>query len=139
LTTALRPDIKPKRRRHSFIDLIVTQPISNLPTAIVTFRHPPIPRQSRNLSVMASDSTADDSAKLKILKDALYDEIKQHGSETRLFSQRDLLDLNIIPNGNVLLLVRVVQGLCDDKLLVGTTNHHAGLAWRWRSREEAKK
>ncbi|KAL2261760.1 hypothetical protein VTK26DRAFT_3436 [Humicola hyalothermophila] len=88
---------------------------------------------------MATDSLADDSAKLKILKDALYEEMRQHGSETRLFTQKDLLDLNIIPNNNVMLLVRVVQGLCDDKLLVGTTNHHAGLAWRWRSREEAKK
>ncbi|KAK3905751.1 DNA-directed RNA polymerase [Staphylotrichum tortipilum] len=88
---------------------------------------------------MASDTLADDSAKLAILKDALYEEIRQHGSETRLFTQKDLLDLNIIPNNNVLLLVRVVQGLTDDKLLVGTTNHHAGLAWRWRSREEAKK
>lgn len=86
-----------------------------------------------------ADNLADDSAKLKILKDALYEEIRQHGSETRLFSQRDLMDLNIIPNGNVMLLVRVVQALCDDKLLVGTTNHQAGLAWRWRSREEAKK
>ncbi|KAL2271355.1 hypothetical protein VTJ83DRAFT_726 [Remersonia thermophila] len=88
---------------------------------------------------MATDNAADDSAKLKILKDALYEEMRQHGSETRLFTQRDLLDLNIVPNQNVMLLVRVVQGLCDDKLLVGTTNHHAGLAWRWRSREEAKK
>jgi DNA-directed RNA polymerase III subunit RPC6 len=88
---------------------------------------------------MASTKTADESAKLQILKDALYEEIKQHGSETRLFTQNDLLDLNIIPNNDVLLLVRVVQGLTDDKLLVGTTNHHAGLAWRWRSREEAKK
>ncbi|KAK4129139.1 DNA-directed RNA polymerase III-like protein [Parathielavia appendiculata] len=88
---------------------------------------------------MASTKMADDSAKLQILKDALYEEIRQHGSETRLFTQRDLLDLNIIPNNDLLLLVRVVQGLTDDKLLVGTTNHHAGLAWRWRSREEAKK
>jgi hypothetical protein len=88
---------------------------------------------------MATSSTADDSAKLQILKDALYEEMRQHGSETRLFTQNDLLDLGIIPNNNVVLLVRAVQGLTDDKLLVGTTNHHAGLAWRWRSREEAKK
>ncbi|SPQ18397.1 700f54d4-458e-404a-9bde-80bf9b9eb9db [Thermothielavioides terrestris] len=88
---------------------------------------------------MATGSPADDSAKLQILKDALYDEIRQHGSETRLFTQSDLLDLNIIPHNDVNLLLRVVQGLTDEKLLVGTTNHHAGLAWRWRSREEAKK
>ncbi|KAK4240443.1 hypothetical protein C8A03DRAFT_13253 [Achaetomium macrosporum] len=88
---------------------------------------------------MAANGIADDSAKLQILKDALYDEIRQHGSETRLFGQQDLLDLNIIPRNDVTLLVRVIQALTDDKLLVGTTNHHAGLAWRWRSREEAKK
>jgi DNA-directed RNA polymerase III subunit RPC6 len=88
---------------------------------------------------MATNGIADDSAKLQILKDALYDEIRQHGSETRLFGQQDLLDLNIIPKNDVTLLVRVIQALTDDKLLVGTTNHHAGLAWRWRSREEAKK
>ncbi|KAL2137272.1 hypothetical protein VTI74DRAFT_5003 [Chaetomium olivicolor] len=87
---------------------------------------------------MASDNKADNPAKIAILKDALYEEIRQHGSETRLFTQRELLDLNIIPNGDVGLLLKVVQALTDDKLLVGITNH-AGLAWRWRSREEAKK
>ncbi|KAK0630225.1 RNA polymerase Rpc34 [Bombardia bombarda] len=79
-----------------------------------------------------------DAAKLQILKDALYDEARQHGSESRLFTQRDLLGLNVIPNENATLLLRVVQGLCDDKLFVGT-NNHAGLAWRWRSKEDAKK
>jgi DNA-directed RNA polymerase III subunit RPC6 len=89
---------------------------------------------------MASDSKADDgAAKLQILKDALYDEMRQHGSEARPFSQKDLNDLNIIPNNDVNLLLSVVQRLCDDKLLVGIANHHAGMAWRWRSREEAKK
>ncbi|KAH6853981.1 RNA polymerase Rpc34 [Chaetomium sp. MPI-CAGE-AT-0009] len=89
---------------------------------------------------MASGSTADDAgAKLQILKDALYEEMRQHGSEARPFSQKDLNDLNIIPNNDVNLLLSVVQRLCDDKLLVGIANHHAGMAWRWRSREEAKK
>ncbi|KAK3945213.1 DNA-directed RNA polymerase [Diplogelasinospora grovesii] len=80
-----------------------------------------------------------DAAKLQILKDALYDEVRQHGSETRQFSQKDLLDLNVIPHENVALLLRVVQGLCDDKLFIGTTGHVSGIAWRWRSREDAKK
>ncbi|KAL2157972.1 hypothetical protein VTH06DRAFT_4781 [Thermothelomyces fergusii] len=88
---------------------------------------------------MASDGRADDPVKIQILKDALYEEMRQHGSEARPFSQKDLLDLNIIPNGNLELLLQVVQRLCDDKLLVGITNHNAGMAWRWRSREEAKK
>jgi len=84
---------------------------------------------------MAGD---DDAVKTQILKDSLYEEITQHGSESRLFTQKDLLDLNVIPNGDVLHLLRVVQKLCDDKLLVGTTTH-GGLAWRWRNREDAKK
>jgi len=88
---------------------------------------------------MASDGKAEDSVKIQILKDALYDEMRQHGSESRAFSQKDILDLNIIPNGNLELLLQVVQRLCDDKLLVGIANHHAGMAWRWRSKEEAKK
>ncbi len=111
----------------------------NIGTTSIKYPNPTAILARAPFRVMASDSLADDSAKLAILKDALYEEIRQHGSETRLFTQKDLLDLNIIPNNNVLLLVRVVQGLTDDKLLVGTTNHHAGLAWRWRSREEAKK
>lgn len=82
---------------------------------------------------MASDT------KIQILKDALYEEIRQHGSEARLFTQKDLLDLDIIPNNDIVLLIQVIQGLCDDKLLVATETQHAGLAWRWRSREEAKK
>ncbi|KAL2154637.1 hypothetical protein VTH82DRAFT_3313 [Thermothelomyces myriococcoides] len=88
---------------------------------------------------MASEGRADDPVKIQILKDALYEEMRQHGSESRPFTQKDLLDLNIIPNGNLELLLQVVQRLCDDKLLVGMTNNHAGMAWRWRSREEAKK
>jgi DNA-directed RNA polymerase III subunit RPC6 len=88
---------------------------------------------------MASDSMGLDTVKSQILKDALYEEIKQHGSETRLFTQKDLIDLSIIPNNDVKQLLDIVQQLCNDKLLVGTTNHHAGLSWRWRSREEAKK
>ncbi|KAK3362470.1 RNA polymerase Rpc34 [Lasiosphaeria hispida] len=86
---------------------------------------------------MAGDE-ADDAAKIAILKDALYDKVRDHGSELRLFTQKDLMELGIIPAGNLLLLVRVVQALTDDKLFVGV-NSGAGIAWRWRSREDAKK
>lgn len=88
---------------------------------------------------MASDEKVGNPAKIQVLKDALYEEIRQHGSESRLFTQKDLLDLDIIPNSNITLLIQVVQGLCDDKLLVAASNQHVGLAWRWRSREEARK
>lgn len=81
----------------------------------------------------------DDASKLSILKDTLYEEMQQHGSTERLYNQRDIIDLNIIPNDDIVLLLRVVQGLCDDYLLVSTNDGRSGLAWRWRSNEDAKK
>jgi DNA-directed RNA polymerase III subunit RPC6 len=85
---------------------------------------------------MAGDD--DDNGKLQILKNALYDEARSHGSEERLFTQKDLIDLGVIPDSNLLLLVKVVQSLCDDRLLVGVSSG-SGIAWRWRNREDAKK
>ena len=85
---------------------------------------------------MAGDD--EDSAKVQILKDALYDEARNHGSEERFFSQKDLIDLGVIPDSNLMLLVKVVQSLCDDRLFVGV-NTGSGIAWRWRNREDAKK
>lgn len=79
-----------------------------------------------------------DALKMNVFKDLLYDAVVQHGSESRLFSQSDLLDLNVIPNRDLPLLARVVQELTNAKLLVGVSSA-AGLAWRWRSKEEAKK
>ena len=81
----------------------------------------------------------DDAAKLAVLKETLYDEMQQHGSNERLYNQKDLIDLNIIPNDDVILLLRVVQRLCDDYLLVSTNDGRSGLAWRWRSKEDARK
>ncbi|KAK4193223.1 DNA-directed RNA polymerase [Podospora australis] len=92
---------------------------------------------------MADTQSEGNKAKLQIFKDTLYDTVQQHGSETRLFSQRDLLDLDVIPEdaklGKLGLLLQVVQALCDDKLFIGTNSPTSGLAWKWRSREEAKK
>ncbi|KAM7216565.1 DNA-directed RNA polymerase [Rhypophila decipiens] len=80
----------------------------------------------------------DNDIKIDVFKDLLYDAVREHGSESRLFTQSDLLDLNVIPDRDVLLLVKVVQALTADKLLVAT-REGSTLAWRWRSREEAKK
>ncbi|KAK1776936.1 RNA polymerase Rpc34 [Copromyces sp. CBS 386.78] len=79
-----------------------------------------------------------DRDKLQILKDALYEAARDHGSDQRLFSQRDLLDMHVIPQDNLVLLMQVIQILCDEKLFVGNTTA-SGLSWRWRSREDAKK
>ncbi|KAL1867936.1 hypothetical protein VTK73DRAFT_3901 [Phialemonium thermophilum] len=81
----------------------------------------------------------EESAKIEVLKNVLYDEMQQHGSSERLYNQKDIIDLNIIPNDDIALLLRVVQGLCDDYLLVSTNDGRSGLAWRWRSREDAQK
>jgi len=81
----------------------------------------------------------DQGAKFDILKEALYDEMQQHGSVERLYNQKDIFDLNIIPNDDLSLLLRVVHGLCGDYLLVSTEHGRGGLAWRWRSSEDAKK
>src|SRR5690349_11501140 len=79
------------------------------------------------------------AAKVDILKNTLYDTVIQHGSNTRLFTQSDLLDLDIIPHRNLQLLLQVIQALTNDKLLVGVTGGQGGLAWKYRSREDAKK
>jgi len=79
-----------------------------------------------------------DAAKLQILKDALYDQVRGHGSEQRLFTQKEMLDLKVIPGDNLMLLMKVIQSLCNDKLLVASSDNVRGLLWRWRNKEEAK-
>jgi DNA-directed RNA polymerase III subunit RPC6 len=81
---------------------------------------------------------AGDPNKIQLLKDFLYNEARQHGSEARMFSQQDLIDLGVVPPGDPALLLKVIQGLCDDKLFVGVTSQ-TGIAWRWRNKEDAKK
>lgn len=89
-------------------------------------------------STVAAMAGTEDPAKLQILKDSLYEEARQHGSESRMFSQKDLTDLAVVPSGDPVLLLKIIQGLCDDKLFVGVTSQ-SGIAWRWRNREDAKK
>ena len=84
----------------------------------------------------ASDSKR--SAELDILKDSLYEQATQHGSEARTFTQNELLDFNIIPSDSIELLVQVIQGLVNDYLFVATQDRGA-IAWRWRPRDDAKK
>lgn len=83
--------------------------------------------------------TGEDTPKVEILKDALYEEMTQHGSSERLYNQNDLISLNIIPKNDLTLLLKVVQGLCDDRLLIAASDNRMGISWRYRSREEARK
>jgi hypothetical protein len=94
------------------------------------------------MTSLASSSragTGEDTPKVEILKDALYEEMLQHGSSERLYTQNDLIGLNIIPRNDLMLLLKVVQGLCDERLLVAATDNRTGICWRYRSREDAKK
>ncbi|KAH6669636.1 DNA-directed RNA polymerase III subunit RPC6 [Plectosphaerella plurivora] len=86
----------------------------------------------------ATTASSTDPAKLDVLKQAIYEAMRENGEEDRLYSQYDLLDLDIIPDRDAQLLLKTVQSLTNDKLLV-VVSVSGGLAWRYRSREEAKK
>lgn len=80
-----------------------------------------------------------DNAKLAVLKEALYEQCREAGQGNDMFSQDDLLRLNVIPNGDLLLLARVVQSLSDDKLFVTMREASGQVLWKWRDAQEAHK
>lgn len=81
-----------------------------------------------------------DAAKLALWKDALYERVKESGRIDDPFSQDDLVELNVIPNGDKLLLMKVVQALSDDKLFVTMRDPTSGgVCWKWRDSQEAHK
>lgn len=83
-------------------------------------------------------NAAVDPTKFEILKQALYDACRANGDEYHLYTQYDLLDLGIIPNRDSQMLLRTVQSLTNDKLLIAVSAQ-GGLAWRWRPKAEAEK
>ncbi|TLS29115.1 hypothetical protein PpBr36_00061 [Pyricularia pennisetigena] len=88
----------------------------------------------------STPSTTDDPAKLQDLKEELYEACVNHGSPDRLYGQKDLLALGVVSEDNPTLLLKVIQGLTDDKLLVPVNDaRKGGLAWRYRTREDAAK
>jgi DNA-directed RNA polymerase III subunit RPC6 len=82
---------------------------------------------------------SDETAKINILRDELYDAVRDSGTQERLFTQEDLLDLNIIPNGDVITLAKVIQALTNEKLFAVSKDKYEGVAWRWRTEDESKK
>jgi DNA-directed RNA polymerase III subunit RPC6 len=91
---------------------------------------------------MASSSragTGEDTPKVEILKDALYTEMTEHGDTERLYTQTDLMNFNIIPKNDLQLLLNVIQSLTNDQLLIAVSHSQAGFAWRYRSKEDARK
>lgn len=80
-----------------------------------------------------------DAAKLAVWKQALYEKCKDAAPENDMFSQDDLLRLDVIPNKDLLLLARVVQSLSDDKLFITMREASGQVLWKWRDAQEAHK
>lgn len=87
-------------------------------------------------AVSPSGSDAD-PAKLSVLKDALYESCQHNGDESRLFSQEDLLSLGVTDDANTLL--RVLQALINDRLLISVARQGGGYLWKWRPAADAAK
>lgn len=87
----------------------------------------------------STPSTAEDPARIQELKEELYEACVNNGSVGRLYTQKDLFALGVIPEDNPMLLMRVVQGLTDDKLLVPVNDQRKGLSWKYRTRADAQK
>ena len=56
-----------------------------------------------------------------------------------MFSQDDLLQLDVIPNRDLALLARVVQSLSDDRLFITMREVSGQVLWKWRDAQEAHK
>lgn len=89
-------------------------------------------------STATTASTSADPAKMDVFKQSIYEGMRSNGDEDRLYTQYDLFELDVIPNRDPQLLLKTVQSLTNDKLLI-VVSIQGGLAWRYRSREEAKK
>lgn len=81
----------------------------------------------------------EEEGKIQALKEALYRETQENGSENRPFTQQDLLDLGVIPNNDPLLLLKVIQQLTHERLFVAVSTSNSELAWRWRNEDDARK
>ncbi|KAM4058645.1 RNA polymerase rpc34 subunit [Hirsutella rhossiliensis] len=80
-----------------------------------------------------------EAAKLAVWKEALYERCKEAWPGNDLFSQDDLMRLDVIPNRDLLLLARVVQSLSDDKLFITMREASGQVLWKWRDAQEAHK
>jgi DNA-directed RNA polymerase III subunit RPC6 len=82
---------------------------------------------------------ASSAADITALKAKLYDACLPlvEDDPKRYFNQASIFDLNIIPNNDVNILLKVTQALVNEKLFKILQSE--GLAWRLRSVEEARK
>lgn len=100
-----------------------------------------MPPAAANTAAPLGGANEADNAKLSVWKEALYERCKEAGSANGndLFSQDDLLRLDVIPNRDLALLIRVVQSLTDDKLFVTMREASGQVLWKWRDAQEAHK
>lgn len=80
-----------------------------------------------------------ETAKLSVWKEALYDRVREEYREQDLFTQEDLAALQVVPNNDKLLLLRVVQALSNDSLLITFRETTNEVFWKWRDAQEAHK
>ncbi|KAK2025453.1 RNA polymerase Rpc34 subunit [Colletotrichum zoysiae] len=83
-------------------------------------------------------TTSSTDSKMEVWKEALYEHFQKAGDEAQLFTQYDILDFDVIPNRDTVTLLKVLQSLTNDRLLIAVSSQ-TGLAWRWRSVEDAEK
>ena len=90
-------------------------------------------------SFQSSPSTTegDDATKIEVLAESMYDAVRDAGE--KLWTQRDLEELDIIPENNIIMLQKVIQKLCNAWLFRPLRDGSLGLCWKWRSEEDAKK
>ncbi|KAL7929418.1 RNA polymerase Rpc34 [Trichoderma chlorosporum] len=77
-----------------------------------------------------------DPVKLAVLKELLYERCREEGD---MFSQDDLLRMDVVPGRDLILLARVVQSLSDDKLFITMREASGQVLWKWRDKQEAHK
>ncbi|KAK2599950.1 34-kDa subunit of RNA polymerase III (C) [Conoideocrella luteorostrata] len=87
----------------------------------------------------AAGGSESEAAKFAVFKELLYERCKEAGPGNDLFSQDDLMRLDIIPNKDLALLARVVQSLSDDKLFITMREASGQVLWKWRDAQEAHK
>jgi DNA-directed RNA polymerase III subunit RPC6 len=91
------------------------------------------------MAFQSSPSTtgSDDPTKIELLAESIYDAVRDSGD--RPWTQKDLEDLDVIPENNILVLQKVIQKLCNEWLFRPLRDGSLGLCWRWRSEDDAKK
>src|SRR5690606_774528 len=86
----------------------------------------------------AALAPVEEDSKIELYKDALYDACRASGTDQRLFSQQELLELGAIPANDLSTLRSVLQRLNDERLLISCQGPN-GLAFKWREQSEAEK